>query len=372
MAWAAVGAAAIGAVGAYSSSKNNKKAAEAGSTQKFEVDPRMQEILYGADGSNGLLQQIAGQASGTPYGGLAHFNGDSDRFLEGQGTEMLFNQLNGSNKLLNSNYEAPSMMATSVKAPAQNRLNLSPAFDQFIYGNAAEDPYLQKSLAAGVDLTNAGYQQNVSNLTDTLQRNVMPGIRSNAIAAGQFGGSRQGIAEGLAMSDYTRQLTDANKQLGLANSANILGAKSNAYNQGENRALSALLGLSGQQYGVAQQDAAAANAAASTNLGATMQTRDQNSRNLLAGLGAQSGLLGTAYNNAVANDSYQRNKLGQIAGTLAPFTGLGGATTSSQPYYSNTMGNALGGAAAGLSLWNQFGGSFGGNNSTGAPSNQLF
>jgi hypothetical protein len=48
---------------------------------------------------------------------------------------------------------------------------------------------------------------------------------------------------------------------------------------------------------------------------------------------------------------------------LAPFTGLGATNTNSQPYYTNTAGNLIGGATAGLGLYNAFknaGGSGGG------------
>lgn len=46
-------------------------------------------------------------------------------------------------------------------------------------------------------------------LTRNLNENVMPGIRSEALAAGQYGGSRQGIAEGLAASRLNQDLAPA-------------------------------------------------------------------------------------------------------------------------------------------------------------------
>lgn len=63
------------------------------------------------------------------------------------------------------------------------------------------------------------YQQNpylsqmgdvlTSRVTDNLNRQIMPGIRSNAIAAGGFGGSRQGVVEANALKDANQTISDA-------------------------------------------------------------------------------------------------------------------------------------------------------------------
>lgn len=45
-------------------------------------------------------------------------------------------------------------------------------------------------------------------LTENFQNVILPGIRGEAITAGGFGGSRQGIAEGLAAQGLTRQIGD--------------------------------------------------------------------------------------------------------------------------------------------------------------------
>lgn len=45
-------------------------------------------------------------------------------------------------------------------------------------------------------------------LTEQFQNVILPGIRGEAITAGGFGGSRQGIAEGLAAQGLTRQTGD--------------------------------------------------------------------------------------------------------------------------------------------------------------------
>jgi hypothetical protein len=410
-----------------------------------------------------------------------------------------------------------NMQAATIAAPSQNNLNLSGSFDRFINGDAGANPYLTKALQSGVDMTNTSYQRNLGDLTDTLQRSVLPGIRSNSVLAGQYGGSRQGIAEGKALSDFTKQATSANLQLGQANSANTTGAQAQAFNQGQDRALQATLGLSGQQYGAAAQNAGfqqqanmnnyagqqAANSQTSsqlqqanlanqaanqstqqfnsgliaqvgrdnaqlaqnnnqfnaglqqqsnlTNLGnqqqfnlanlgnqqqtnlanmgaqnqfglsnlgnqqqtnmqnlgnqqqtgmqnlsnqqqtgmqnlgnqqqtnlanqgaqnqtslanlqALLGTNSLNSANQATGLQGMSGLLNQIYGFGQNQDNYALNRAQQTNNLIAPYLSANSSSNTQSPIYSNTGGNILGGAAAGLGLYNQFANLGGGNSS---------
>lgn len=379
MSWGAIGGAAIGAAGSYLSSKNTKKAAEAGTTatQKQEIDPRLQAILYGTGSSGGLLQQLAQQASQTGQGpGFNDFNRGIGDYIGGYGVDNFRRSQQMAQNLQEQRQAAPQIGwsgdSSGIKAPSQNNLNLSPAYQNLIYGNSAENPYLLKSLQAGVDLGNAGYRSNLQSLTDTLQRQVLPGIRGGAIASGQYGGSRQGIAEGNALSDFTKQLTNANLQQSLGQTQGILGAQSDTFNRGQDRALSALQGLSGQQYGVAAQNEQIAMANADRNLrrdmanqSAVLQANQQNDARNIAGTGLSSSLLGQALNFGAQANNSGLNRLTQVTGALSPFTGLGATTTTNQqqPAYQNTAGNVIGGALGGLALFNQFkgaGGSGGG------------
>lgn len=379
MSWGAIGGAAIGAAGSYLSSKNTKKAAEAGATatQKQEIDPRLQAILYGTGSSGGLLQQLAQQASQTGQGpGFNDFNRGIGDYIGGYGVDNFRRSQQMAQNLQEQRQAAPQIGwsgdSSGIKAPSQNNLNLSPAYQNFIYGNSAENPYLLKSLQAGVDLGNAGYRSNLQSLTDTLQRQVLPGIRGGAIASGQYGGSRQGIAEGNALSDFTKQLTNTNLQQSLGQTQGILGAQSDTFNRGQDRALSALQGLSGQQYGVAAQNEQIAMANADRNLrrdmanqSAVLQANQQNDARNIAGTGLSSSLLGQALNFGAQANNSGLNRLTQVTGSLSPFTGLGATTTTNQqqPAYQNTASNVIGGALGGLALFNQFkgaGGSGGG------------
>lgn len=393
-AWVSAGAAALGA---YGSLKN--KGGSATSTNQQQIDPRLQGYLYGdgASGNPGILGQVAGLAGQPRSAGLGAFGGAADNYLAQYGASNLANSQAAANRLTNqtatpfasvtSNAEAVASPAAQINAPSQNSLDLKGAYDRFINGNAGANPYLTKALQSGVDQTNASFAKNQGNLTDTLQRSVLPGIRSGAVAAGGYGGTRQGIAEGNAIGDYTRQLNDSNTALGLANSANTTGAQAQAYNQGQDRSLSATQQLGGQQYQTALTQAQLNNQMASQNSAQAQQTNAQNaamyqqtnlanqqaqlssnqlnSANLATGAGLQSGLLGQAYNYGTANDAYDRTKLGQIAGTLGQFTGYGGSSSNSQPYFTNPIGGAIGGATAGLGLYNAYKNANGGGGGSG-------
>jgi len=399
-----VAAAAVGAYGAMSAAKTNKQAAEAGANQTQKLDPRADAIVYG-DGTTanpGLLSQYQDLAKTPQMSGSANFGNQSQQFLGTQGGNILNQLQSGASGLMNNPTAAPQSSAASagmdprtynvqnaqaatVQAPSQNGVGLAQSFNNIIYGDAAANPYLTKSLQAGVDATNAGFQKNANTLADSLQKNLLPSIRSESVLSGQYGGSRQGIAEGNALSDYSRQLTDANSALAAQNSANTTAAQAASYNAGQDRALSATQTLSGQQYGVAQQNAAQAqqtamaNAAAQNassaqnanaynnhnqfnaglqqqtglaNQSAQLQTNALNSTNQQAGLAGLSGLLGNVYGYAQNQDNYAINRAGQVNGLLAPYLGAGGSTNTTQPYASNTGANILGGATAGLGLFN--------------------
>lgn len=71
-------------------------------------------------------------------------------------------------------------------------------------------------------------------VTDNLNRNIMPGIRSNAIAAGGFGGSRQGVVEANALNDANRGISDALTGVNFQDFTNQMGRNLQQYgmNQG--------------------------------------------------------------------------------------------------------------------------------------------
>ena len=71
----------------------------------------------------------------------------------------------------------------------------------------------------------------LNQINNNFNRNIMPGISSGAVGAGQSGSSRQGIAEGLAASDANQQASDFVNQMQSGNFANILQSQGQAQGQ---------------------------------------------------------------------------------------------------------------------------------------------
>lgn len=229
-------------------------------------------------------------------------------------------------------------------------------------------------------------------MTRNLNENVMPGIRSEALASGQYGGSRQGIAEGLAMSRMNQDLAPAltglyggayeNAQQRMFGTANALNDQ--AFNNAQMNA--------NRLFGANQQNVANNLASQQFNVGNNLDAQKFNANNALntqqfnANLGLQNNaqvmtqnstnlanrLQGLNALNAV--NSMQDNNFGQYMNALQipqnlnwqnlgnynqMVTGMGGGTQS-QTNYKNPAAGALGGAATGMMLGGPVGGLIGG------------
>jgi hypothetical protein len=157
-----------------------------------------------------------------------------------------------------------------------------------------------------------------SQVTDNLKNNILPSIRSGAQSVGGFGGSRQGIAEGLAIGQTNQGLSNSLANLGL-----------NSYAQDQNF-YTAQRGQDMQQ----------------TQLGANLFGQG------MMGLGQQGqGLYNAGQNQFNAGAlPYQT-----FAGMLSPFTGLNSSQSQTLPGAS-TAGGLLGGLLGGLQLGKLWGG----------------
>ena len=96
-------------------------------------------------------------------------------------------------------------------------------------GNQRGNQVFNQAQGAFNNLTNPGQNPALgayaSQIGRTLQQDWLPQIQGGAIQAGQLGGGRQGVAQGLALSQGQQQLTEAASML---------------YNQDQNRMLGAL------------------------------------------------------------------------------------------------------------------------------------
>lgn len=94
----------------------------------------------------------------------------------------------------------------------QFALTQGPQFQANILGaqdfglNTVLDPFANPALTGAMDAA-------IRPIEQALTQRILPGIRSNAVGAGQYGSSRQGIAEGLALQDFNRTAADVTSQL---------------------------------------------------------------------------------------------------------------------------------------------------------------
>lgn len=201
-------------------------------------------------------------------------------------------------------------------------------------------------------------------LTDNLQQRVLPGINSNAIMAGGFGGSRQGIAQGLAIGQNQRAIGDAQTNLysnAYNTDRNLQSQQQMAQMQNQTQRDLGFGGLNNQRYGMDQNFNLGLG-----QLGLGAQTANQNfytnqrGQDLSAmGLGAN---LVNSGNTGLTNQGSQLwqtgqnemnapyNPLNQFGSLLGQFSGLNKTTTDSTPGAS-TIGSAMGGAISLAQLW---------------------
>ena len=198
-------------------------------------------------------------------------------------------------------------------------------------------------------------------LSENFNRSVLPGINRNASAAGQYGSSRQGIAQGLAAQGLGNSMADMG--------ANMYG---NAYNQAQGNMLGAANAITGAntQLAGAAMSAGGAQAAAAANerLGMARLGEDARQYDLGYGLNAYNAA-GNMFNNTLGTqanlglgtinaangaNNYGWGQLGSLAGIINPMANMG--RQESTPYYTNPYAGAIGGAVAGGNLWNMLGG----------------
>ena len=305
--------------------------------------------------STALGNKIAGGAYDTNYGPVANAG------LTNAGLTYA-NAANAglTNAQLTTNNFGQSMSSMGAIDPTN-------AMSNVLNGDPTNNPYLAKMNQANVNTAMRGYNDAIQNVN----QQVMPGINNDAFAAGQYGGSRQGIAQGLALQGMDRSARDLgiaamdsgnqlygsafqNAQNNQAQAANEMvgyGLQNGQYNATQANDISkfnagqannmsqfnANLGLQNNTQGMLQQAQNMGNATAGNELNNTALTRlfsgqDQNYSNQMT--------------NANLEQQQKLDMLNMKLGAYSPGANLGGSSTASTPYYDNTLGN-IGGMAAG-------------------------
>ncbi|CUI09424.1 hypothetical protein BN2497_13625 [Janthinobacterium sp. CG23_2] len=302
--------------GAKKQARATKEANQA-NIEANKIDPRINDMLYGTGPEDkGLLSQYrdlgnkpqsqamqdygntAGQYLQSAKGDLDYIRGGAYAQMQGQAAPQIGGapQMNaaligGVPMAQAATMQAPRAIkngavmqgaqkaeGVSVSGPAQNSMNLTGSFDKVINGQAGASPYLTAAIQKGINQSTTAFQNNQADSTRNLMEQIMPGIRGGAIAAGQYGSSRQGIAEGRAIGDFGREQQRALSQFGQNNTDAAVAAQAGAYETDSNRALSAMQGLSGQQNQAAIASASNQQSANLANLNAQTQTNQANAQ----------------------------------------------------------------------------------------------
>ncbi|MDY0974989.1 hypothetical protein SOM61_08445 [Massilia sp. CFBP9012] len=405
-----VGGAIGGALGGLASGSGQPKSHT--TTQQQQLDPRLEQMLFGNGGDNkGLLSQYQGFMNQPRSDAATGFANANAQYLNNNGAADLAATRGAAYQAMQGNpapmtHAAGSAGATAslpayavgekVNAPSQNNIDLSGSYNSLINGAPGANPYLTGSIQKGINQSSNAFGNMVTD-AKSATNDVLGSIRGNSVLAGQFGGSRQGIAEGKAIDSMNTNLARAASQFGQNNTDAAVAAQAGAYDADRNRQLAATQGLGAQQYGVAQQEASYAQQAqmqnvqnsfdaSKTNASMAQQnnqfnaglghqtnlanqqsqlaTNGQNTSAGLAGAGLLSGLLGNASNQVNANDNWGLGRAQGVNSLLAPYLGANSSSSSSQPVYNNQGGNALGGAMLGGQLAGLFGGGSGGTTGT--------
>lgn len=206
-----------------------------------------------------------------------------------------------------------------------------------------------------VDAQAAGIQTQANN---NLQQNVLPGINSGAVAAGGYGGSRQGIAQGLAIGQ---------SQQGVANAqANLY---SNAYNTDQANTTSRL-GI-GANYNLGLGGLGLQNQAQQNNFYTNNRQLDQSGAQLganLYGLGTTGNLSQGAgqYGIGTTQQNAPWTPIQNASNVFNQYSGLGGSQIQTQ------NGSALGAVTGGALLGSQVLGNLGLGRMTTQPYQSLY
>lgn len=206
--------------------------------------------------------------------------------------------------------------------------NLAGAQGLNTYGTLSNLMGQNAGTVGGADLSTYmnPYTQNVidstMNTMEQSRKQALQGIGDNAIAAGAFGGDRQGVAEGVTNAQYG--LNEGQMAAGL-NQANYQNAQSMAQQDIQNRlaqqgqtANTVNLGLGAQNNGVQSL----------YNIGLGQQNTEQSSDT-------------AKYNQYLSGSNFPQSQISYLSSLLSAMPQQG-TTTTQQPYYTNPFAQVAG------------------------------
>jgi hypothetical protein len=205
---------------------------------------------------------------------------------------------------------------------------------QGILGGQIDTRGLDRLQEAAGNRAMIGYQDMIDDAARGFNQRIAPSIRSNALAAGQYGGSRQGIAEGVAAAESERQLQRNARDLTTANmdiGAQLYG---DAYNTARQQQYGAATGLNTQAMQNAQfgkNFGLSANAQNAGMAATGMGLQDQAMQNYLTAMNSGYGALDRTRMEQQQAQAFPWQQLGQYAGIIqrAPVESTSTSSSSS-------------------------------------------
>lgn len=234
---------------------------------------------------------------------------------------------------------------------AQGPVDPTTALQRSLSGRV-DNPQLQALQNQATNRAMLGYNDAI----DTLNNSTLGNIRSGAVMAGGYGGSRQGIAEGLAM----QQAAKGAQNLGLASLDSGSAAVANAYENAQNRMAATANSVDARALQAAQFNGSQSMARDQFNANLGLQNNNQEMARAAQTLNNRMTSL-QAYNagNTISDQiygqqqgllqqpvAYDQNNLNNYANIILRGAGLGGQQSQSTPYYQNDAAG-WGGLASG-------------------------
>jgi hypothetical protein len=352
------------------------------------------EVVPYLTGDNGILakaSQLYGQ-NGTATPAMTQAFGDLVKAGQGNASvasTLAAGQTRPGDITFQAANSAPTVGATQVQAStvdpkgafgALGSIDPTSAFKDLLTGDVSNS-YIADALKANEAGAKATYANLLGDASDNLTRTVLPAIRSGANLSGGYGGSRQGIAEGVAIGDTNKQLTRSADSLAANLAQTNANALSTAYEAAQGRKADAAAGLGGIATNVATGNADRAQSAATGNADRSLVAQTTNAKNAMDtsqfNVGALNDLAKFNTNkNLAVNDqrlneaktaadltgqsydqiltgltgasNYDASQLGSFADLLTQLAGLGGTintnetTNETSTGTSKTKGSKLG------------------------------
>lgn len=369
----------IGATAKKESSTTNQSSTSNGTQTK---DPWAAIVPY-LTGPGGVAQSAAanftknGQASSDLTGALGDMAGAAK--AQAAGAAALPGSLPAAQQV-KAQYitNTPTIAADQVGVPssfgALGQIDPTSAYKDLLSGNVTNS-FLDQKLKANTDATNATYANLLSDATDSLSRNVLPAIRQGANLSGTYGGSRQGVAEGVALGNTNKQLGRSADSLAASLAGTNATALSDAYEAAQGRKASAAGQLGGLAVNTATGNADRNLTAATTNAGNAIDVSKfnvandadlnkfnagvtlNNNKQSLDAATTGAGLNSAAYDDLLkaltGQSTYETGQLGSYADIMSMLAGLGGNIASNE---NSTGTSATKGKSLGLSASYTYGG----------------